>query len=70
MYVSPNFRSKKALREAWQAGKTIDIYQPNNIFGTTIPQTGSVSVEGPHFPEPHRWYATIILKDGKIILIK
>ena len=28
------------------------------------PQNGEFSVEGPHYPEPHRWYARVVAKDG------
>lgn len=27
-------------------------------------------VEGPHFPQPHRWYAQVEVKDGKVIKVK
>lgn len=69
MYTTINFKSKKALKEAVAAGKQVGVYQPNNIIGTPTPTEGRVSVEGPHYPEPHRWYATVELRDGKIIKV-
>lgn len=65
MYVTPNYKTKKALKEALAEGKNVDVFQPG--LGT-VPRDGRVSLEGPHFPEPHRWYATGEMKDG--ILVK
>lgn len=66
MYVSPNFKTKKALREAIAAGKEVTVFQPNDMFGTKIPSDGRVAVEGPHYPQPHTWYATVTLVGGRI----
>ena len=67
MYVNPNFKTKKAFKEAVKANKCIIIFQPG--LGTP-PSDGTVCVEGPHYPEPHSWYATVILEDNKIIGVK
>jgi len=66
-YVSPNYRTKKALKEALTRGDRITVYQPG--LGT-VPITGTIALEGPHYPEPHKWYAEGIMKDGKLISIK
>ena len=66
MYVSPNFKTKKALKEAVKEGRKVTIWQPNNIFNTPIPQNGTVSVEGPHYPAPHSWYARVTVTDGLV----
>lgn len=68
MYVSPNFKTKKAFKEAVAANKSISFYQPG--LGPEAPKTGSITVEGPHYPEPHRWYAQVMLEDGKVVSIK
>lgn len=39
-------------------------YQPG--LGS-VPHNGTGSVEGPHFPKPHRWYASVQIKDGVIV---
>lgn len=71
MYVSPNFKSKKALKEAIADGKTVTVFQPNgDLFNATPPTNGQVAVEGPHYPEPHKWYGTATLKDGKVVKVK
>lgn len=69
MYCSPNYKTKKALKEAVAEGKIVTVFQPNNIFNVVPPTNGTVTLEGPHFPEPHRWYARATLKDGKIVKV-
>lgn len=69
MYVEPGFKNKKALKEAVKAGKTVTVYQPNNIFGVTPPRDGKVCVEGPSF-QMHTWYAEVTLRDGKVVSVK
>lgn len=69
MYTDRNFKTKKELKEAVAAGKEIGVFQPNNIFGTPTPTDGTVSVEGPHFPKPHSWYARVTLKNGIIVKV-
>lgn len=66
-YVSPNFKTKKALKEALSAGTDVDVFQPG--LGT-VPYDGTVFLEGPHYPAPHSWYATGTMKDGKLVGVK
>lgn len=65
-YVFPNFKSKKALREAVAAGKPISVFSPGPF---PVASEGKVAVEGPHYPEPHRWYAQVVVKDGRVIKV-
>jgi len=30
------------------------------------PENGTATIEGPHFPEPHRWYARVKVRDGMV----
>jgi hypothetical protein len=69
MYTTTNFKTKKELQEAVAAGKKIGVYQPNDMFNRPNPTEGAYSVEGPHYPKPHRWAARVILKDGAIIKV-
>lgn len=69
MYVSPNFKTKKALKAAVAEGEHVRIFQPGP-FGGDEPDDGIVAVEGPHYPEPHKWYATVTLENGKVIKVK
>lgn len=70
MYVSPNFVTKKSLKEALVKGDTIRVFQPNNIFNVLPPENGVVYLEGPHYPQPHKWYAQGIMKDGKLVRVR
>lgn len=70
MYTDRNFKTKKALKEALANGDTITVYQPNDMFNTPIPQNGRVYLEGPHSPEPHKWYAQGTMKDGVLVSIR
>jgi hypothetical protein len=63
MYVSPNFKTKKALKEAVASGKQVSIYSPGPFPAKT---DGVEFVEGPHFPEPHKWYAKVEVKQGMV----
>jgi len=70
MYTDVNFKTKKALKDAVASGRKVTVFQPNDMFNTPIPQNGSVALEGPHYPEPHRWYASATLKDGFVVSVK
>lgn len=67
MYVNPNFKTKKALRGAVAAGEPVAIWSPGPF---PAPQDGKATVEGPHYPEPHRWYAAVEVKDGIVVKVK
>lgn len=69
MYTDRNYKTKKALREAVAAGKEVTVFQPGP-FGGNEPMDGVVTLEGPHYPEPHRWYARATLRDGIVVKVK
>lgn len=60
-YTVENFKTKKALKEAVSSGKMVTCFEPG--LGSFDPN-GTVYLEGPHYPEPHRWYAQGTLVDG------
>ena len=64
-YTVTNFKSKKALREAVESGATIRVFQPGP-FGPDV-RDGNAAIEGPHYPAPHSWYASVNVKDGVIV---
>lgn len=66
-YVSPNFKTKKAIKDALAAGHSVGVWQPG--IGS-VPQNGRVHLEGPHYPAPHTWYGEGTMQDGKLIKIK
>lgn len=63
MYIDPNFKSKKALREALASGSPVYIFSPGPF---PCPQNGAVSVEGPHYPAAHSWYARVEVCNGRV----
>lgn len=68
MYTDQNFKTKKALKEAVARGAKISVFQPGGFFpGKT---DGKVTLEGPHFPKPHTWYAEAEIKDSIIVKVK
>jgi hypothetical protein len=69
MYTVKNFRSKKALKEAIANGEKVRYYQPGP-FGGNEPQNGTVYIEGPHYPEPHKFYAACRVENGFIVSVK
>lgn len=66
-YTDVNFKTKSALKKALADGKKIMVYAPG--LGT-IPRDGNVTLEGPHYPEPHKWYAQGTMKDGFLVKVK
>lgn len=76
MYTERNFATKKALKEAVQAylnndpkAYPVTYYQPGP-FGGNEPKNGTIHVEGPHSPKPHKWYAECEVKGGAIVKVK
>lgn len=65
-YVDPNFKTKKALKEAVAKGERVSVYSPGP-FGCKL--NGTEYIEGPHYPEPHRWYASVEVKDGYVVKV-
>ena len=67
-YVNPDYKSKKEFKLAVEAGKRHETYNPSGMFPTV--QNGTDVVEGPHYPKPHRWYASVVVEDGIVVKVK
>jgi len=67
MYVSPNFKTKKAFKEAVAKGECVTVFSPG-LF--PAPRDGGVCVEGPHYPKPHTWYASCEVVGGTVVKVK
>jgi len=65
MYCDINYKTKKALREAISNGVTVTVFQPGGMFPSAT--DGNVSLEGPHYPLPHKWYARAKIANGAIV---
>ena len=69
-YAETNYPTKKALRDAIaRDGHAGGVFQPGP-FGAVEAINGEVTLEGPHYPEPHRWYAIATVRDGRIVAVK
>jgi hypothetical protein len=69
MYTDKNYKTKKALKQDVADGIAVTYYHPDP-FGGSEPANGSFCVEGPHYPEPHRWYAQCRAENGVIVSVK
>jgi len=69
MYCNTNFPTKKALKEAVANGERHGIHQVGP-FGGNEPSEGTVCLEGPHYPKPHKWYASATIENGIITKVK
>ena len=67
MYTNKNYRTGKAVKEAVKDGIIVGVHQPNDMFGAS--GNGEVSLEGPHNPEPHKWYLRAKIEDFVIVRI-
>lgn len=68
-YADVNFKTKKALKEAVARGEDVGVFQPGP-FGPDAPANGRVFLEGPWYPEQHRWYAEVQVQNGKIVNVR
>jgi len=67
MYATRNFRTKKMLKEAVERNEKVTIFAPG--IGTPK-KNGDEFIEGPHYPEPHRWHAEVEMENGIIVKVK
>jgi hypothetical protein len=78
-YTDKNFKTKKEFKLAVAAyntisldgqrqGRAVKYFQPGGMF--PVSQNGPVTIEGPHYPQPHTWYASCVAKDGVIVSVK
>lgn len=68
-YCNTNFKTGKALREAVKAGTKVTVRELKPT-GEEAVQEGTVAVCGPRYPEPHKWYAQVVVKDGVVVQVK
>ncbi len=68
-YTDINFKSKAELKRALASGAKILVYSPG--LGGPYAGRTNVSLEGPHYPKPHSWYATASVDaDGYVASVK
>ena len=69
MYTTTNYKTKKALKDAVKAGEQVTYFQPGPYAGNE-PDNGTIFIEGPHYPQPHRFYAQATIENGVIVKVK
>jgi hypothetical protein len=47
----------------------ITLYQPNNMFGIVCCVEGIETVEGPHYPKPHKWAARCAIMNSEVVKV-
>ena len=67
-YVDPNYNTKKEFKDAVLAGKEHRPYNPSGMFPEK--ENGKVYIEGPHYPQPHKWYAKCDVVNGIITKVR
>jgi len=73
VYTDKDYKTKKQLKEDFKSGIKIRVHQPNaDVTGFPFrPSNCSTTIEGPHYPKPHKWYASVSVdSDGYIEKIK
>ena len=63
-YCTRNFKTKKEMKTAVANGEEVRVFQPGP-FSHTL-SDGEITIEGPHYPQPHRWYARVRIENKKI----
>ena len=67
MYTTTNYKTKKALKEAVKNGEKVFVFQTGGMFpGKT---DGQITLEGPHYPAAHSWYASAEIANSVIVKI-
>lgn len=67
-YVSCNPKSMAELKRRFEAGEELHVFQPGGLFPLNVgPDGGEISLEGPHYPKPHRWYGRVAVNGDHVI---
>lgn len=67
-YVDPNYKTKKEFVAAVKAGVKHSTYNSSGMF--PVKQDGNDVIEGPHYPAPHKWYASVVVAGGIVVRAK
>ena len=67
MYVRPNYASLRLLKDAVEAGDTVEVFYP--IPGPLRPSDGLAVVQGPHDTQPSVWWARVKVEGGRVVKV-
>lgn len=62
------YKTKKDLKERAIGKEPLAIFVETSAFGAEYKGDGSYPVVGPS-PYDRKWYATIVVKDGKVVKV-
>jgi hypothetical protein len=66
-YATGNPRTKAELKRRVAAGDEVRVFS----VGFSEPEQDGVEyIEGPQYPQPHRWYAQVTVEGGRITGVK
>jgi len=68
MYVNPDYKTKKEFKAAVATGRAHEPYNPSGMYEPI--RNGRVVIEGPHYPQPHRWYADCDVVEGVVTRVR
>ena len=54
------------MKEALAPGQSIMVFQPGPFAQPPTSYDGVVFLEGPHYPQPHKWWAKVLVERGVI----
>lgn len=67
MYCLPNYKTAAQLKRALNTGVTVTVFDPGPLgYGT---RNGTCLLEGPHYPQPHTWYANVEVCNGIVVKV-
>lgn len=62
---APEMWTEELQKKLNRLSNRLQAYQPGGMFpGTT---NGKDVIEGPHYPKPHKWYASVVLADSIVV---
>lgn len=67
-YLYPNLKSKAAYKRALVDGVRI-VARENTPTGQYPIENGTTVFEGPHYPEPHRFYGKATVVEGRVVKV-
>ena len=67
-YCHPNFKTKKQLKEALVNGVPVTVFEPG-LFDRKYSGEHTACLEGPHYPQPHKWYARVKVVDSYVVKV-
>ena len=68
-YIYPDMPSKASIKRALTEGVEFTCRDNTPRGQITVYNTNAIAVEGPHYPKPHRWYGTAVIKEGFVTRI-